>query len=699
MDFTTFQQTIIDAPNQSKVFVSGPTGSGKTTAAIQRLLQLRSSIQTFPGSLLILTPQRTMAHVYGEVTRLDNQNETARIELLTMSSLVRRLVRLFWPLIADKTAFKQPFAAPAFLTAESAQYYMGKLVGPMMDRGGFGSIRLTPNRLYSQLIDNLNKSAIISFPYTEIGERLTSAWSGAESQLRVYTDAQTAINTFRDYCFEHNLLDFSLQVELFRKFLWPNPILRRYIRSSYPYLIYDNPEEDPPYVHDTIKELLPDLQGALILNDTNGGFQQFLGADPISATSLAKVCESVIETQDVINPSTSRQLILRGLARDGSAAVRGELRSDDLAATFVLPTDQYRFLPQLLDGVCEWVNDRIQTGVPPSEIAILSPYLSSALKLALGRRLENYSIPSTILASSTPLIHEPYTKALIDLLSLTQKPDELDVNRYDQSLAWMQMVKGLDLIRAKLIWDKVSLQAADYLKLIIDDELRTRIPDHLLEKSITLLDWLTGADVSTSFAITLTRLFDEVLSKPGYSSETDQTNARLVSQLIESYNKFIAALPPVKPEETHKYNTEFINALRSGIISAQYVEDIRQSADEDRVLIAPAMTFLTRNRVVDYQVWLSIGSDGWYRRLEQPLTNPHVLSRNWPKGKKWDAYEELKASEVLIGKVTSGLIARCRKQIFLGYSQYGETGTEEQGLLLRRLQYLYRLARLGTQHA
>jgi hypothetical protein len=110
------------------------------------------------------------------------------------------------------------------------------------------------------------------------------------------------------------------------------------------------------------------------------------------------------------------------------------------------------------------------------------------------------------------------------------------------------------------------------------------------------------------------------------------------------------------------------------------------------------MTFLTRNRVVDYQAWLSIGSDGWYRRLEQPLTNPHVLSRNWTKGKKWDADEESRVSELLIGQVTAGLLARCRKQVFLGFSQYGETGTEEQSLLLRRLQYLYRIARMGAQN-
>jgi hypothetical protein len=436
----------------------------------------------------------------------------------------------------------------------------------------------------------------------------------------------------------------------------------------------------------------------MILNDTNGGFQQFLGADTVSAASLVNDCDLKIQTEDVLFTTRTKKLIGRGLERDGASTVKGELKSTDLEEIFIMTGEQYRFLPQMLDGVSEWVRNQVQSGVKPSEIAILTPYLSSALKLALSQRLGNSSIPFTILASSTPLIDEPFTKALIDLFSLVQKPMVSTINRYDQSLALMQMVKGLDFIRSCLIWERVSLDSMDYLSVKVDEELASRIPDQMLQKSIFILDWLGSVEGSASFANTITRLFDEVLSQPGFSAETDQSRSRLVSQLIESYNKFVAAMPRANQDDTSNYNEDFVDALRSGLISAQYIEDYIQALDESGVLIAPAMTFLTRNRVVDYQVWLNIGSDGWYRRLEQPLTNPFVLSRNWPKGKEWDADEEIKASESLIGKVTSGLITRCRKQILLGFSQYGETGVEEQGLLLRRLQYLYRVGRSEVQH-
>ena len=53
------------------------------------------------------------------------------------------------------------------------------------------------------------------------------------------------------------------------------------------------------------------------------------------------------------------------------------------------------------------------------------------------------------------------------------------------------------------------------------------------------------------------------------------------------------------------------------------------------LLIAPAYTFLLNNRAVDYQFWLNIGSEGWSRRLYQPLTHPYVLSRGWLPGARY----------------------------------------------------------------
>ncbi|MBC7870273.1 MAG: hypothetical protein H7Y09_05490, partial [Chitinophagaceae bacterium] len=108
------------------------------------------------------------------------------------------------------------------------------------------------------------------------------------------------------------------------------------------------------------------------------------------------------------------------------------------------------------------------------------------------------------------------------------------------------------------------------------------------------------------------------------------------------------------------------------------------------VLIAPAYTFLLSNRPVDYQFWLNVGGQGWAERLYQPLTNPYVLSLQWETGNKWTDDDEVRVSAEAMQRVTLGLIRRCRKQIYLGFSELGEQGYEQRGALLEAIQRILR---------
>jgi hypothetical protein len=85
---------------------------------------------------------------------------------------------------------------------------------------------------------------------------------------------------------QNNLLDFSLQFELFTQKLWNTLLCREFLTKSYRHLIYDNIEEDVPVVHDVISEWLPRMDSALLIQDDQGGLRSFLGADPLSAQKL-----------------------------------------------------------------------------------------------------------------------------------------------------------------------------------------------------------------------------------------------------------------------------------------------------------------------------------------------------------------------------------------------------------------------------
>ncbi|HSN75895.1 MAG TPA: DEAD/DEAH box helicase, partial [Anaerolineae bacterium] len=296
------QNAIVDLPAASRVLLEGPAGAGKTTAAVQRLLRLLKD-GTSGGSILVLVPQRTLAAPYSTGLRRSRLRAGGLPSIQTAGGLARRMVELFWPLAAGPAGFADPDRPPTFLTLETAQYHMAHLVRPLLDDGAFESITIDRNRLYSQIIDNLNKAAVVGFPHSEIDRRLATAWSGDPAQARVYADAQRCANIFRRHCLDHNLLDFSLQVEVFWRHLWPLPICREHLLQTHRHLIVDNMEEDTPFAHDLLSDWLPAVESALLIYDQDAGYRQFLGADPQSGYALRDLCnETVFFSESLVTP-------------------------------------------------------------------------------------------------------------------------------------------------------------------------------------------------------------------------------------------------------------------------------------------------------------------------------------------------------------------------------------------------------------
>src|SRR3989337_827616 len=164
---SNYQIAVIERPLDAKIFLAGPAGCGKTTVGVERLLYLMA--QGVRGdSILLLLPQRTLGRPYYAALRHPGVVAGGQGRLLTIGGPAQRTADLFGPLVAAPAGFAHPDAPPVFLTLETAQYYMARQVRPMLDQGFFEAITIAPNRLYSQVVDNLNKAAVVGFPYTEI---------------------------------------------------------------------------------------------------------------------------------------------------------------------------------------------------------------------------------------------------------------------------------------------------------------------------------------------------------------------------------------------------------------------------------------------------------------------------------------------------------------------------------------------------
>jgi hypothetical protein len=682
---STAQQEVVSLPETSKIFIEGPAGCGKTSVGVERMLHLMDS--GIPGSsILVMVPHRLLGSPYTHALNTPGVVAGGMVDIVTISGLARTMVDLFWPMVAESAGFANPGNLPNFLNLEAAQYYMARLVRPLIDQGMFDSVTIDRNRIYSQIIDNLNKAAVVGFPFTEIGDRLKSAWSGEAGQARVYKDAESCAELFREYCLAHNLLDFSLQVEVFRKYIWKMDLCRNYLIDSYRHILVDNIEEDVPVTHDLLSEWLPQAESCLLIYDSQAGYRRFLGADPLSAHQLSKPCTEsfLFEDSYVISPEVqSLSIHLK------NALYRTPSITTDIDPRPALIHETHTYYPQMLDWITVKIRSLIDDeAIQPRDIVILAPFLSDSLRFSLVHRLETQQIPVKTHRPSRSLREEPATFCLLTLASIAHPGWGTAPTKFDVAHCLMQAIEGLDLIRAKILADIVYRDHDGIPSLTPFDQIipstQERISYVLGEKYDHLRLWLQEYQQSGPIELDhfISRLFGEVLSQPGYGFHSSFDKGQVTANLVDSIRKFRRVVGESMAETGTDLGKEYIQMVQDGIIAAQYLPSW-QAQEENAVFIAPAYTFLISNYPVKMQFWLDIGNYSWAERLYQPLTHPYVLSRNWQFGKVWTDTQEIETNEQVLYALVFGLLNRCRQKVFLGLSQYNEQGYEQRGPLLQ----------------
>lgn len=707
---TPAQHAIAHFPQDeaASLWCHGLAGSGKTTALVARMLALLN-IGVRPDSILVLVADRAQRDIYEQALAACALPISGGVTIATFYGLCQRTVALFWPLAASAAGFSHPEQEPTFLTVESTQFFMSEVTEPLVRESGyFSDITIRRERLLSQLIDNLNKSALAGFPPDEIAARLISGWAGSERRYKTYQQAQDCALRFRAHCLQHNLLDLSLTVELFTKYILPAEEYRRYAHRQFAHLLVDNLEENVPVACEFIDWMRSWCLSTVLAEDEEGSYRVFLGADRREARAVGKRCRTELAMQRLPG-SNPDPLTLAARAR---AAMRLPEITQGLqgsASKAVIAQCAERYWIGMIRWVAGQADLLVQQGCEPGQIAVIAPYVSEVMRFSLEEELRERGIGLFLLRPATPLRDDVVVRAGLTLARLAHPfwrghndpvLKQLPVEDLGETLGLA--LAGLDPVRARLLaLSALPNEAATLVDLSAQagesarqaGAVWQRLGYQLRERYGQLREWIMRymEGEPQELDIFLTRLF-EVLSQPGFGFYQRPDLARSFSRLVESAYKFrLAAAAQHKTpgaesgSEPAARSAMFTAFTLKGLASAEYVLDRPEEAD-DAVLLAPAFAYLTRGIRSRYQFWCDLRSDGWWNRPNQPLTHPYILSRHWRAGRQWFDADEDQARREVLGRVLMGLAARCSGGIFLALSELGINGEEQSGRLERILQ-------------
>jgi hypothetical protein len=683
------QKEIIHLPLEGKFFIEGPAGSGKTTATIARINHIFSH---YTGhQMLLFVPQRSLAKPYFDHFHQQREYSGSLPVILTFGGFARRMVDLFWPVIAGSTHFSNSRSRPYFLNMESAQYCMEKVAQPLLEKGFFQSVVIEKSRLFGQVLDNLNKAAVVRFPLTEIAQRLKSINHLDASMEIAYDQVQICAMAFRAFCYEYNVMDYSLLIDLFMSTLYHSDEFIHFFRSRYPVIIADNIEEDVPVLHDFIRENLPAADSAWLVFDQNSGFRSFLGADPQSAHDLKESCEQSLVLDEPFINKTDILALNQGLSRciihekiERGAAHYGQ------SVNFL----DFQFYPEMVKSVCLQVQELVESRqAEPGDIVILAPYLSDALNFSLQTYMDQFRIPTFDYRPSRKYLDDPAVRSMISLAKLAHPQWEMSLSRYELRDTLLCCFKDMDIIRADLIARTL------FNPTLKDGELRAfdTITNRVTQERITFyhgenLELLRGwlGDYQSKdpqpLDVFISRIYGEVLSQSNFRFFEDFASANSIARLITSIKNFRYFSTAFLDEDEIFCGAEYIRSIQTGLLPSAFFDPREEPSDA--VFIAPAHSFLMQNRRVAYQFWLDIGSLGWWERLNQPLTNPYLLNRSWDGSQQWTIAHEYAANKATMLKIVQGLLNRCTRQVTVCSVSINEQGTEQRGPLLRAFQSL-----------
>lgn len=576
-----------------------------------------------PSEILVLTfNSNSKQNFLKFLLKFTDKNTISDAKIYTYNGLIYNTVSDNWCMLENKLSNKNSQILPNLSGLEIAQYFFKQIIKENEVKGYNSKKSLLHQlfRRYSLIVNNnlsdeevLKKSKILKESFSN--------------------DASDVINAYRLKTLETRTLDNLRQAQIF-SYIFNKTDYFKDIK----YLLADDADELSPLFYDFFKSISPQLVDKLVLFDEFGGSRSGYLCAVQNSAELLKECFS-----DEIQPAAEESgniISLRENVLNGEKNPLNNITKLSLSKRV-----------DMIDDVLEKINNLIKSGIPPSDISVITPVQDKLLRFSLNNSLKNCT--PLFLSGSEKLADNSLVKALITILKMSVNKQ---VDEYELRVVLFKYL-GIQIKDTKYI-------LSDYKKTGVL-RVSSEVDEYENYKSFcTLLDKITHSSLTLSEKAYY--IYQNVITTV---DKTDLTKFNFFLKQLQDFGKVL------KNDEFHNYDEEIITQIENSIISENpySVLDIQK----ENIVIATPQKVIDNKIRTKYQFWLDTTSEEWVKSDIGPLYNSWVFQKQWNKS-VYTIEDNLKFSKEKTFKILRKLILNTEK-VFVYSSLFDSQGIENFG--------------------
>ncbi|MGL4797751.1 MAG: hypothetical protein ACRC1Y_06975 [Paraclostridium sp.] len=584
------------------------------------------------GKILLLVPNNKIKLNYD---RNIDISYSESINTCTYLSFINSELVKYWPIVDIKCKkIKNHSIKPIFISNSLSDYIINNKVSKKRNlEGYFEDVTGSNRNIASSISYNINKAAQSLFDFKTIGERIYLSKKNRDKLVRFsYSQMDEIISSYIDLLISNSMIDSSISIYLYNKYLLNDEAYIKHLKSSIDYLIVDSLENCTSAEVDLINKIIDfTKESYLYINETKD-YAAFNNVDQeYIKNQLFDKCE-IIDNCNV-----------------GSIGINNLINLN----THIELNQNNQLYSEMISEVVQKIIKLVNQGYEPRDIAIICPLSNTIVDYQVKNILlkNNISLYST--KQDKRIIDYSYPHALMVATCIFYKCEEL-LNDEDY-INFISLLLNTNKIKAfKIIKNKLE-----------NEEYRSII-DYIEEKR----------NININIHEFLMRFYiDKLLNLQG-----GKENVKVCKKIIQESENFTENIEKLKLNSEKTKEKIFIEALKSSIKDYYSVLELEELGQENSVVLTTPYTYIAHNMKTPIQIWIDIGSNLWSMKGEKEISNIHVLKKSFPiKQTYTDEIEDSYKRYYLFNTIYNLLLNT--EQVYAYKSEYTVNGYIQESIL------------------